>query len=57
MKDLENFGVQELNANETAIIGGGGILRDIGYAVGYTLGTLAAMTIYATAEAIKILGD
>ena len=58
MRQLENYGVQELNAKEmTQTDGGcrcpGGFFQGLGRAIGYTAG----MLFYVVAEGIKIIMD
>lgn len=55
--NLENLGVQEMNANELVNVDGGNIFHDIGNAVGTVVGGAVAVVVVAAHIAVDSVID
>lgn len=55
MKNLQNFGVQELDPNSLMQIDGGSVAETVGYVVGAVVGTAFGLLMNTVKLAIQIL--
>lgn len=55
MKNLQNFGVQELDTNSLMQIDGGSVAEQVGYAVGFVVGSIFGLAMNSVKLAIQML--